>query len=61
MHPTIKRLLPRTGIEATPFRNSASKVAGLQVHATTPGDDLQLQFFVSTDPALFKLNCLIEV
>ena len=25
-----------TGIEPTPFQNSASKVAGLQVHTTTP-------------------------
>ena len=30
-------MLPPTGIEPTPFRNSTSKVAGLQVHATTPG------------------------
>ena len=31
----IQGLLPPTGIEPTPFRNLASKVAGLQVHATT--------------------------
>ena len=37
IHPPIEGLLPPTGIEPTPFRNSASKVAGLQVHATTPG------------------------
>ena len=35
IHPPIKGLLPSTGIEPTPFRNSASKVA--VVHATTPG------------------------
>ena len=35
IHPPIEGLLPPTGIEPTPFRNSASKVAGLQVHATT--------------------------
>ena len=37
IHPPIKGLLPQTGIEATPFRNSTSNAAGLQVHATTPG------------------------
>ena len=37
IHPPIEGLLPPTGIEPTPFRNSASEVAGLQVHATTPG------------------------
>ena len=31
-YPAIERLLPPTGIEPTLFRNSASKVAGLQVH-----------------------------
>ena len=34
IHPPIEGLLPQTGIEPTPFRNSASKVAGLQVDAT---------------------------
>ena len=33
--PTYQRTM--IGIEPTPFRNLASKVAGLQVHATTPG------------------------
>ena len=28
-------MLPPTGIEPTPTRNLASKVAGLQMHATT--------------------------
>ena len=28
-------MLPPTGIEPTPTRNSVSKVAGLQMHATT--------------------------
>ena len=37
IHQPIDRLLPPTGIELIPFQNSASKVAGLQVHATTPG------------------------
>ena len=36
IHPPLERLLPITGFEPTPFRNSASKVGGLQVHATTP-------------------------
>ena len=35
IHPPIKGLLPLTGIEPTSFQNSASKVAGIQVHATT--------------------------
>ena len=37
VHPPIDELLTPTDIELTPFRNSASKVTGLQVHATTPG------------------------
>ena len=37
IHPRVEGLLPQTGIEPTPFRNSASKVAGLPVHLTTPG------------------------
>ena len=37
IHPPIEGLLPPTGTEPTLFRNSASKAAGLQVHATTPG------------------------
>ena len=41
IHPPIEGLLPPTGIEPTSFRNSASKVAGLQVHATTPGISLR--------------------
>ena len=36
IHPPIEGLLPPTGIEPTPFQNLASKVAGLQVHATIP-------------------------
>ena len=36
IHTPIEGLLPPTGTEPTPFRNSASRVAGLQVHATTP-------------------------
>ena len=36
IHPLIKGLLSSTGIEPTLFQNSPSKVAGLQVHATTP-------------------------
>ena len=35
--PTYRRTVTPTGIEPTLFRNSASKVAGLQVHATTSG------------------------
>ena len=34
IHPPIKGLLSPSGIEPTPFQNSVSKVAGLQVHAT---------------------------
>ena len=36
IRPPIEELLPPTGIEPTPFRNSTSKVAGLQVDASTP-------------------------
>ena len=36
-HLSKEGLLSPTGIAPTPFRNSASKVAGLQAHATTPG------------------------
>ena len=37
IHPPIEGMLPQTGIEPTPFQDSASKVAGLQVHTTKPG------------------------
>ena len=37
IHLPFEGLSPPTGIEPTPLQNSASKVAGLQVHATTPG------------------------
>ena len=36
-HPPIEGLLPPTGFEPTPFHDSASKVAGLQVHSTNLG------------------------
>ena len=36
IRPPIEELLPPTGIEPTPFRNSTSKVAALQVDASTP-------------------------
>ena len=36
IHPPIEGLLPKTSTEPIPFWNSASTVAGLQVHATTP-------------------------
>ena len=36
IHPPIERLLPSTSTEPTPFQNLAFKVAGLQLHATTP-------------------------
>ena len=34
IHPLIERLSPPAGIEHTPFRNTASKVTGVQGHAT---------------------------
>ena len=34
--PPIEGLLPPTGVEPTLFQNSASEVAGIQVHATKP-------------------------
>ena len=37
MQQPIEGLLPPTGIESTPFQDSASIVAGLQVQAVTPG------------------------
>ena len=37
VHPPIEGLLPPTVMEPTTFRNLASKVSGLQVHATTLG------------------------
>ena len=40
IHAPIEGLLPPTGIEPTPFRNSASEVTGLQVHATTLSDTI---------------------
>lgn len=35
--PHVEGLLPPTDTESTPFQNPASKVTGLQVHATSPG------------------------
>ena len=37
IHPPIEGLLPKTGVEFAAFWNSASKVAGLQMHATKTG------------------------
>ena len=37
IHLPIEGLLTPTGMEPTLFRNSVSKVAGLQVHTATPG------------------------
>ena len=55
IHPPIERLLPLTGIEPT-FQNSVSKVAGLQMHATTPGvsGGNKCSFFRKTWRALFS-------
>ena len=39
-----KECNPPTGFKPTPFRNSASKVAGLQVHATIPKRCLSCRF-----------------
>ena len=40
-------MLPPTGVEPTSFWNSASKVAGLQVHAATPAIDNDLLICLS--------------
>ena len=42
IHPPIEVLLPPTGVEPTPFWNSTSKVAGLQVHTTIPSCGLHV-------------------
>ena len=39
IHAPFERLLPLTDIGSTPFRNSASKVAGIQMHAITLGQN----------------------
>ena len=36
IHPSIKGVLPPTGIKPAAFENSNFNVAGLQVHANTP-------------------------
>ena len=36
IHPSSEGLLHLSGIEPTTFKNSALKVAGTQMHATTP-------------------------
>ena len=54
IHPPIEGLLPPIGIEPTLFRNSASKVAGLQVHATTPS-----YCHAQLDHDQQQLHCLI--
>ena len=46
IHPTIEELLPPSDKGPTPFRNSTSKVAGLQMDATTrPGLRVHLGAF----------------
>ena len=45
IYPPIEGLLTPTGIEPTPFPNSTSKVAGLQVYATTIGLKFGPTFF----------------
>ena len=55
-------MLPLTGIEHTPLQNLASKVVGLQMHATTSGQNtgFHLKHFlfmlVITFPARFLFD-----
>ena len=47
IHPTIEELLPLSDNGPTTFRNSTSKVAGLQMDATTrPGLRVYLRAFL---------------
>ena len=55
IHPPIERLLPPTGIEPTPFQNSASKVAGLQVHTTTPDLIYHVSFCIVNSIFIFYI------
>ena len=57
IHPRIEGLLPSTCIEPTPFRNSASKVAGLQVHATAPGINDFIQCVIFSSLSITILFC----
>ena len=50
----VATLLHPTGIEPTPFQNSASKVAGLQVHSTTLDRQKQAFFKDSQSEAFPK-------
>ena len=51
-------MLTPTGIEPTPFRNSACKVAGLQVHATTPSMPLYSYLTLSEHSGLSLQNLI---
>ena len=48
---------PPTGIEPTRFRNSASKVAGLQVHATAPDEVRKISPGQGDD---YTTGCLLD-
>ena len=54
IHLHIKQLLPQIGIESLPFRNCASKVAELQVHAIILPLFLYLPQFSSDTQALIE-------
>ena len=52
----IKGLLPLTGIKTPRFENSASKVAGLQVHATTPGSKSLRSVYSKSGEDILEVN-----
>ena len=56
IHPPLEGLLPSTGIEPTLFLDPASKVAGLQVHGTTP---IFVEYAVGIFLAIFQVFKLV--
>ena len=62
IYPPIEGLLPTTRIEPTPFRNLTSKVAGSQVHATTPGKvDIIFLWIYQSFQNSYSLKLLLPV
>ena len=55
IHPPIEGLLLLTGFEATLFPNCASKVAGLQVYATTPNNIISYCCYCLFNNNIFSL------
>ena len=57
----MEGLFPPTGIEPTPLRNLVSKVAGLQVHTATPGDDKEAAWLSPLLKLLVIASTIVDI